>query len=109
MNEERDKAVWPVEPPRVIAVRPLDGYRLELKFNDGTSGVVSLDGWLIGAGGMFAALEDTAFFQQVRLSTEAGTIEWPNGVDLCPDVLYSRMTGIPIPFAEREAAAPVKT
>jgi hypothetical protein len=108
MSDEREKAVWPVKPPRVIAVRPLDGYRLELKFNDGAVGVVNLDGWLIGAGGMFAPLEDIAFFQQLRLSAEAGTIEWPNGVDLCPDVLYSRVTGIPIPFAEREASAPAK-
>ncbi len=71
--------------------RPLDGYRLELKFNNGAREC--------------SRLEDVAFFQQVRLGMEAGTIEWPNGVDLCPDVLYSRVTGIPITFAEREASA----
>ena len=108
MNEKRETAAWPTKAPRVTAVQPLDGYRLELKFNDGTVGVVNLEGWLIGAGGVFAPLEDLAFFKQVRLSTEAGTIEWPNGVDLCPDVLYSRVTGIPIPFAEHEESSPVK-
>jgi hypothetical protein len=27
---------------------------------------------------------------------EAGTIAWPNGVDFCPDVLYSFATGRPV-------------
>ncbi len=68
--------------------------------------MVDLEGWLIGAGGVFAPLKDKAFSQQVRLCREGGTIEWPNGVDLCPDVLYSRATGIPIPFAQRETSTP---
>jgi hypothetical protein len=80
-----------------------------LKFSEGTEGVVDLEGWLIGAGGVFAPLEDAAFFRQVRVSAEGGTIEWPNGVDLCPDVLYSRATGIPIPFAERQQPAPAES
>ncbi len=108
MGENEKNASWPAESPGVVAVRPLDGYRLELRFNDGAVGVVNLEGWLIGRGGVFAALGDQAFFQQVRLSTEAGTIEWPNGVDLCPDVLYSRVTGIPIPFAEHDESSPAK-
>jgi hypothetical protein len=54
----------------------------------------------LGVGGVFEPLDDPAYFQQVRLSAGGGTIEWPNGVDLCPDVLYSKATGIPIPFAE---------
>ena len=66
-------------------------------------------GWVIGAGGVFEPLKDPAFFRQVRLNGEAGTIEWPNGVDLCPDVLYSRATGIPIPFAEAEATTRGRT
>jgi hypothetical protein len=102
------KPEWPDKPPRVVAVRPLDGHRLELKFDEGTVGVVDLEGWLIGAGGVFVPLADEAFFRQVRLCSEAGTVEWPNDVDLCPDVLYSRMTGIPIPLAERKEPAPAK-
>jgi hypothetical protein len=100
------KSEWPEKPPRVVVVRPLEPYRLELTFDEGTVGVVDLEGWLIGAGGVFAPLEDRAFFQQVRLCPDGGTVEWPNGVDLCPDVLYSRATGIPIPFAQREASSP---
>jgi hypothetical protein len=46
--------------------------------------------------GVLAPLRDPAFFQQVRVDAEAGTICWPNGVDLDPDVLYSEATGTPL-------------
>ncbi len=102
MNERRTNDNWPEQSPRVTAVRYLDSYRLQLTFDNGVSGVVNLDGWLIGTGGVMGPLSDHAFFRQVSVDEEAGTIRWPNGVDLCPDVLYSRATGIPIPFAEPE-------
>jgi hypothetical protein len=41
-------------------------------------------------------LEDTGFFSRVRVDPEAGTVVWPDGVDLCPDVLYSNVTGTAI-------------
>jgi len=51
---------------------------------------------IVGRGGVFGRLEDVEFFRQVRVDPEAGTIVWPNGVDFCPDVLYSLATGKPI-------------
>jgi len=82
--------------PRIISVRPIDEYRLELGFTDGASGVVDFRERVMGRGGMFRALEDPEYFRQVKLDAEAGTIVWPNGVDFCPDVLYSLATGKPI-------------
>ena len=102
MKERHEISRWPEKPPRIIAVRPLNHYRLELLFDNGVSGVVDLDGWLIGTGGVMESLSDPEFFRQVSVDEEAGTIRWPNGVDLCPDVLYSRAMGIPIPIAEVE-------
>jgi hypothetical protein len=102
MNEENTTNHWPEQSPRVIAVRPGDRYRLELTFDNGVSGAVDLEGWLVGEGGVMAPLADREFFRQVSVDEEAGTIRWPNGVDLCPDVLYSRATGIPVPFARAE-------
>jgi len=37
-----------------------------------------------------------AYFEQVRADSEPGTVTWPNGADLDPDVLYGRVTGIPV-------------
>ena len=44
----------------------------------------------------FEPLESVEFFAEVTVDQEAGTLVWPNGVDFCPDVLYSEATGKPI-------------
>jgi hypothetical protein len=90
--------------PRINAVRPTTGYRLELTFTDGAHGEVDLREDIVGRGGALAPLEEAGFFRQVRLDPEAGTLVWPNGVDMCPDVLYSRATGRPLPVPATEAA-----
>jgi len=36
--------------------------------------------------GVFAALQDPGAFARVTVDSEAGTIVWPNGADLDPDV-----------------------
>jgi hypothetical protein len=38
--------------------------------------------------GVFEALADPAYFAQVRVDPELGTIAWPNGADLAPEPLY---------------------
>lgn len=80
----------------VTAVQPLDGYRLKLEFEDGVSGIVDLTE-LIPFEGVFAPLQDREYFVQVRVNEEVGTICWPNEADLDPDVLYSLVSGVPIP------------
>ncbi|HXB75324.1 MAG TPA: DUF2442 domain-containing protein [Candidatus Acidoferrales bacterium] len=82
--------------PRVKRVQHVCGHRLELSFTDGTMGELDFRQRIVGRGGVFLQLEDVGFFKQVQVDTEAGTIVWPNGVDFCPDVLYSLATGKPI-------------
>jgi hypothetical protein len=72
----------------VASVRPLDDYRLHVTFEDGTTGVVSLNDRLFGP--MFEPLRDLAMFRQVSLD-EFGAICWPNGADLAPDALYEQL------------------
>ena len=80
----------------IVEVRPLDGYRLYLCFEDGVEGVIDL-AELIPFEGVFAPLKECAKFQEVRLNRELGAIYWPNGADLDPYVLYSEITGAPLP------------
>ena len=87
--------------PRVNHVRHLGDYRLELGFTDGLRREVDLVDRIAGRGGVFLALADVAFFEQVQLEPEAGTIVWPNGVDFCPDVLYSLEVGQPAEVLHR--------
>lgn len=79
--------------PRVIDVRHVGGYLLHLSFSDGTCGELDFRERVVGRGGAFHALENVDTFAQVRVDAEAGTIVWPNGLDFCPDVLYSEVTG----------------
>jgi hypothetical protein len=72
--------------PRVVAVEPLGGHRLRLRFSDDL--VRELDFAQVLVGGIFAPLEDESTFALVTVDPIAGTICWPNGIDLDPDVLH---------------------
>lgn len=86
--------------PRVKRVRHISDYRLELTFTDGATAELDFRQRVVGRGGVFRQLEDVEFFKEVQVDPEAGTIVWPNGVDFCPDVLYSLATGKPIRVLE---------
>lgn len=83
----------------IIEAQPLEGYRLRLRFEDGAAGEIDLQ-QIIKFEGIFAPLKERVYFLQVRVDPEVGTIVWPNGADLDPLVLYSQVTGIPIPQIE---------
>jgi len=79
--------------PRVTGVRHVQDYELEISFSDGAVAKLDFRRRVLGRGGVFGPLEDVAFFRQVAVDREAGTLVWPNGVDFCPDVLYAEATG----------------
>jgi hypothetical protein len=54
--------------------------------------------------GVFAALRDPEEVARLRVDAEAGTIVWPGGADLDPDVLYAAVSGEPIEGADVEEA-----
>ena len=78
----------------IVIAKPLGDYRLHLQFEDGVEGVVNLAPHL-SFRGVFEPLRDPAYFAQVRVDPQLGTVVWPNGADLDPDVLYGRVTGAP--------------
>lgn len=71
---------------RAVEISTLEAYRLKVRFQDGTEGVVSLEGDLSGP--MFEPLRDPEFFAQATID-KFGVVCWPNGADLAPDALYN--------------------
>ena len=71
---------------RVKAVRVLRDFEIELTFTDGCRRGKDLGPRLEGR--LFGQLRaDPDLFRQVRVD-EIGGIVWPNGADICPDLLY---------------------
>ncbi|MGH7949947.1 MAG: DUF2442 domain-containing protein [Candidatus Binataceae bacterium] len=69
---------------RICAAKPLDGRRLGLTLTDGRA--IERDVSALLRGPMFDRIRaDRSEFVQVHAVD--GTVAWPNGADLCPDVL----------------------
>lgn len=76
-------------PYEITAVEHLGGHRLRLTFADGFVGDVDLAGRFEGPQGpMLQPLRDVTYFAEVAVDPELGTVVWPNGADLAPDVLH---------------------
>ena len=93
----REEPVEPIDPCRnilvmeplvdIIGVEVVGDYRLRLTFEDGSIGDVDFSerDWR----GVFEPLRDPAYFARVTVDPDAGTITWPNGVDMAPEPLYA--------------------
>ena len=74
-------------PVRIRLVKPLSGFVVHLEFTDNTTKDVDLEMYLRGP--IFEPLRTNAErFREVRVEPGRGTISWPNGADIDPDVLY---------------------
>jgi hypothetical protein len=72
---------------RIQTAQHIDGYRVRFHFTDGTERIIDLEPFLHGP--VFEPLRrDPAVFQSFKIDPRAGTIVWPNGADIDPDVLY---------------------
>jgi Protein of unknown function (DUF2442) len=70
---------------RVQSVEPGEGYTAVVHFTDGSCRVINLAPYLRGP--IFEPiLNNPALFRAMLV--EEGTIAWPNGADIDPDVLY---------------------
>jgi hypothetical protein len=77
--------------PRIIFVRVLSDWRLEIRFDNGVSGIIALKDRLFGP--MFEPLQDPAFFARVDLDG-FGSICRPNGADLAPDAIHENLSKV---------------
>jgi hypothetical protein len=69
---------------RIQEATPLEAFRLRLRLTDGS--VIERDVANLMIGPIFEAVKSNSdLFRQLKV--ENGTVVWPNGADLCPDVL----------------------
>jgi len=88
----------------ITEVQPLDGYRIRIRFEDGVEGVFDLSE-VVEFTGVFAPLRDLAEVRKVKVNPELGTVCWPNGADLDPDVLYAHLKGGKIEITKTTSVA----
>lgn len=80
--------------PAVAGAAVVGDHQLRLLFSDGTVGDVdfSAERWTL----VLEPLNDPAYFAQVRADAEAGTIVWPDGLDLAPEPLHEKARAHPL-------------
>jgi hypothetical protein len=88
----------------IVEVKLLGAFRLHLRFEDGLEGEVNIS-HLVPFTGVFQPLADPAHFAKVEINPEVGTICWPCGADLDPDVLYAQISGTPIENMHAESGS----
>lgn len=74
---------------RVREVKYIKEYKLQLTFSDETVKIVDLETMIKKSRGIFLPLKDIEYFKKVALDDCQLSICWPNGADICPDVLYA--------------------
>ena len=84
---------------RIREAKPLDSSRVQLTLTDGRVVERDLEPMLVGP--VFAEIRNNGLrFREMRV--EGGTLVWPTGADLCPDVLI--WGGLPPADAASDAA-----
>lgn len=74
----------------VKSVRPLEGYRLLIRFGTDEDKVFDVSPYLNT--GKFAELRDISLFNSVAVSFDS--IEWANHLDIDPEFLYEKSVKI---------------
>ena len=80
----------------VVSAKHRDGYRIELAFDNGRSGIVDFSKYL-HRGGVFERFRDMEFFRNFKVNEDLGVLTWGDEVDIAPETLYSEATGEPLP------------
>ncbi len=88
----------------VKSVKPLEGYRLQIKFKNGEERIFDLTPHL--SIGKFAELRDIRLFNTVAVKFDS--IEWANHLDIDPEFLYSHSVAVRKQRSPKRSARPAK-
>jgi hypothetical protein len=73
-----------------------DGYKIEVTFEDGATGIVDFLKYL-SKGGVFEKFKDIEFFKNFKINEELGVLTWGDEIDIAPETLYAEATRSPLP------------
>jgi hypothetical protein len=75
---------------KVKHVEYFKDYKLKILFNDNKVKIVDIEPIINESKKMFLPLKNIDYFKEVSLDDPEYPISicWPNGADICPDVLY---------------------
>ena len=76
--------------PKILEARPLDGYKIWLKFDDGISGEVDLSH--LAGKGVFELWNNYENFKMVSVEDHK-RLAWSDEIDIDADSLYMKLTG----------------
>ncbi len=76
----------------LLEARHIGGYRVWLRFQDGTEGEIDLESRLWGP--VFEPIKKLDLFKQFRVDPVSRTLVWPNGADLAPETLHELVRAI---------------
>lgn len=74
---------------KVTHLDKLGGFKLRVRFNDGSEGIHDFAGMVKEPGPLLDPLRDENYFARVFL--EFGAPTWPNGFDIAPEWLRREM------------------
>jgi hypothetical protein len=74
---------------KIINVKALDNYKVELEYDNGRQGIADLSH--LAGKGVFSLWNDYDAFRNVKIGS-SGELVWSDQVDLCPDSLYLKIT-----------------
>jgi hypothetical protein len=80
----------------LIKAEYINGYKINLTFDDGKDGIVDFSQF-IEKGGVFKKLKNQAIFKNFEINKELGVITWDGEIDIAPEILYSKATNTPLP------------
>jgi len=80
----------------VVDAKYIDGYEIEVTFENGRKGIVNFEGYA-EKGGVFGRLAELEYLKDFHINRVLGVLSWRDEVDIAPEALYHEATGEPFP------------
>jgi len=77
---------------KIASFKILSGFKIQVTFDDGVSGIFSLKNNLEFTRKIEKELLEEGVFECAKLDPVYGFLEWPNGYDISPEFIYSHIS-----------------